>query len=125
MDYRVTDKSAGKQVCLTIPQVERGNEVGLRGLNFLSPNSFIHIRKVGGPAFREIPPVQISDWQPDGSPGAATCAVRDHVFFIMPSTVKDGLNNIPIPPGRYAIHLVVPNVTNYSVSSGGGIPKEF
>jgi hypothetical protein len=124
IDYRVTDKATNKQVCLTIPKVERGNEVGLRGLNFLSPNSFVHIRKVDYPGFRPIPPVPLSDWQPDPeSPNVATCAVRDHAYFIMPSSVKDGLNDVPLPPGRYAIRLVVPNVNNVAIPGQGTVAQ--
>lgn len=129
LDYRVFDKSVAKQVCLTVPQVEHGSEVGLRGLNFFSPRAKVHIRKVDGPPFRAIPPISLSDWQPDteAAPGAAaTCGdVRDHAYFIMPGTVRDGLNDIAIPPGRYAITLVVPNDVNYAPVAGGSPPADF
>jgi len=127
LDYRVTDKGTGKQVCLVIPAVDPGTEVGLRGLNFFSPNAKVHVRKVDAPPFQDIPLIPLSDWQPDtgAAAGKATCEVKDHAFFVMPDHVSDGLNDIPIPPGRYAVQLVVPNDVNFAVAGGGPPPTEF
>jgi hypothetical protein len=128
-DYRVFDKAVAKQVCLVVPQIDLGSEVGLRGLNFFSPKAKVHIRKVDGPPFRAIPPISLSDWQPDNKAApmaAATCGeVRDHAYFIMPATVRDGPSDIPIPPGRYALTLVVPNDVNFAIAGGGAPPTEF
>jgi hypothetical protein len=126
-DYRTFDKTLGKQVCLTIPPVDPGTEVGLRGLNFFTRQAQVHIRKVDNPSFRDIPPQPISDWQPDTTtpPGIATCQVRDFVYFNFPATIEDGLNTIPVPPGRYAIQLSVRNVNNYAVVAGETPPLEF
>jgi hypothetical protein len=129
-DYRVFDKGAGKNVCLEIPEVDPGTEVGLRGLNFFSPNAKVHVRKIDQPPFPDIPPIPLSDWNPDTTtpPGAATCAVRDHAYFIMPDHIQDPvnpLNDLPIPPGRYALQLVVPNDINFAVTGGGAPPPDF
>jgi hypothetical protein len=109
LDYRTFDKATASDACLAIPKVDPGADVGLRGLNFLTRNSEVRIRKVDQPSFRDIPARPISDWQPDttASPGTVSCSVRDFVYFTMPATVPDGNNDIPVPPGRYAIQLVV------------------
>jgi hypothetical protein len=130
LDYRVFDKSVGKDVCLEIPDVDPGTEVGLRGLNFFSPNAKVSVRKIDQPPFPAIPLIPLSDWKPDTTtpPGAATCAVRDHAFFIMPDHIQDPvnpLNDFPIPPGRYAVQLVVPNDINFAVTGGAPPPAEF
>ena len=126
-DYRTFDKALGRQVCLGIPQVDPGTEVGLRGLNFFTRNAEVRIRKVDNPPFRDIPAAPLTDWQPDTTtpPGIVTCAVRDFAYFNMPADVEDGLNTIPIPPGRYALRLVVQNDINYAVVAGEAPPKEF
>src|SRR5206468_4883164 len=110
LDYRVADKGTGKQVCLDIPPVDPGSEVGLRGLNFFSPHASVRVRKVDAPSFQDIPLIPLSDWKPDttAAAGKATCEVKDHAYFIMPDHVSDGLNDIVIPPGRYAVQLIVP-----------------
>jgi hypothetical protein len=125
-DYRVTSKADGRQVCLKIPQVDPGSEVGLRGLNFLSANAMIHVRRMDG-VFMDIPLIPLSDWNPDTTtpPGTATCAVRDHAYFVMPDHVNDGLNDVLIPPGRYAVQMIVPNVTNFAPAGGGPPPASF
>ncbi len=130
MDYKVFDKGAGKNVCLEIPEVDPGAEVGLRGLNFFSPKAKVNVRKIDQPPFPDIPLIPLSDWNPDTTtpPGAATCAVRDHAYFIMPDHIQDPvnpLNDLPIPPGRYTVQLVVPNDINFAVTGGGPPPPEF
>src|SRR4029078_11301757 len=99
---------------------EPGREAGWRGLTYLRRQAVIRVRKVDYPAFRDIPQQPLTDWQPDETtaPGIITCEVRDYAFFNFPGTVKDGLNDIPIPPGRYAIQMVVPNVANIAVTAG-------
>ena len=126
-DYRILDKTTGKSLCLTVPQVDPGTEVGLRGLNFLTNNAEVRIRKVDNPPFRAIPPAPLTDWQPDTNTllTMSTCEVQDFAYFNMPATVKDGLNTVPIPPGRYAIQLVVQNDLNLAVAAGQPPPKEF
>lgn len=126
-DYRILDKATSRQVCLGIPLLDPGVEVGLRGLNFFTRNAEVRIRKDDNPVFRDIPPIPISDWQPDTSTpaGVSTCAVRDFAYFNMPTTVKDGLNDVPIPPGRYAIQIVFKNDINYPVVAGEPLPTEF
>lgn len=126
-DYRTFDKSVSRNVCLGVTQVDPGVEVGLRGLNFITRHAEVRIRKVDNPVFRDIPAVPITDWQPDTTAPlvASTCEVRDYVYFNMPATVKDGLNDIPIPPGRYSIQLVFQNDINYAIVAGEAPPKEF
>ncbi|HKY44884.1 MAG TPA: hypothetical protein VJM50_17460 [Pyrinomonadaceae bacterium] len=129
-DYRVFQTSVVKDVCLEIPDVDPGTEVGLRGLNFFSPNAKVKVRKLDHPPFPDIPLIPLSDWKPDTTtpPGTATCEVRDFAFFNMPDHIKDPvnpLNDLPIPPGRYAVKLVVPNDVNFAVTGGGAPPKEF
>ena len=126
-DYRTLDKSINRPVCLGIPFLDPGVEVGLRGLNFVTRNAEVRIRKDDNPVFREIPPIPLSDWQPDTTTpaGVSTCEVRDFAYFNMPTTVKDGLNDVPIPPGRYAIQIVFKNDLNYGVVAGEAPPTEF
>jgi len=127
IDYSTFDKGVGKTVCLAIPQVDPGADVGLRGLNFLTKNAQVRFRKIDQPPFRDIPPQPLSDWQPDQTtpPGVATCSVRDFAYFTMPATVRDGPNDIPVPPGRYAIQLAVHNDLNIPVVPGESPPAEF
>ena len=126
-DYRAFEKTIGRPACLTVPEVDPGMEIGLRGLNFLSRNATVHIRKVDNPPFRSIPPQPLTDWQPDTTtpPGVITCEVEDFVYFNMPAEVKDGLNKVPLPPGRYAIQLVVKNDAGYTIAVGEPPPAEF
>ena len=126
-DYRTFDKATNADACLAIPMVDPGADVGLRGLNFLTRNAEVRFRKVDQPSFRDIPAQPISDWQPDTtSPlGVATCSVRDFAYFTMPATVPDGNNDIPVPPGRYAIQIVFKNDINYPIAAGQPVPKEF
>jgi hypothetical protein len=124
---------AGKQVCLIIPGIEPGNEVGLRGFNFFSQSARVRIRKIDSPPFdpnpgqQPIPDIPISDLQGDqtNDPNTAHCGVRDYAYFLMPSTVAQGPNDIPIPPGRYGITLIVPNEPNYAPVAGQSPPAEF
>lgn len=125
--YRTFDKTVLRQVCLEVPKVDPGTEIGLRGLNFFTRKAVVRIRKLDSPFFRDIPAQPLTDWQPDTTtaPGIATCEVRDFVYFNMPADLRDGLNDIPIPPGRYAIQLVFQNDINYAVAPGEPPPKEF
>jgi hypothetical protein len=126
-DYRGYDRFVGKQVCLTVPEVDPGAEVGLRGLNFLNPNAQVDIRKVDDPPFRMIPPQPLTDWQPDTktAQGIVTCEVEDFAYFNMPSEVKEGPNKYLLPPGRYAIRLIVPNEVGYATAVGQPPPANF
>lgn len=126
-DYRAFDKTTGKWVCLAVPQVDPGAEIGLRGLNFFTRNARVQVSKIDNPPFRPIPDVPLTDWQPDmAAPnGVATCEVQDFAYFNMPTTVRDGLNTIPIPPGRYSLRLIVNNDINFAVEAGEIPPKEF
>ena len=131
-DYKVNGPK-GKQVCLIIAGIEPGSEVGLRGFNFFSQNARVRIRQVEGTPFdpnpgqRPIPDIPISDLQGDQSadPNTANCGVRDYAYFLMPSWVPQGPNNIPIPPGRYGMTLIVPNEPNYAPVAGQSPPTEF
>ncbi len=117
----------GKSVCLQIPRIDPGSEVGLRGLNFLSPDARVVIRQVQGASTLVIPPEKLIDWHPDveTAPGLVAPEVRDTAYFTMPASIQQGFSDIPLPPGRYAMQIIVPNSTKYTINAGEPPPAEF
>ncbi|MFD3306693.1 hypothetical protein [Streptomyces sp. NPDC058694] len=117
----------GKSVCLQIPRIDPGSEVGLRGLNFLSGNARVVIRLVQSPPWHTIPPQKLIDWHPDveTAPGQVVAEVRDTAYFTMPTSIQQGFSDIPLPPGRYAMQIIVPNDTKYTIAAGEPPPAEF
>lgn len=114
--------------CLVIPKTFPGQEVTVRGLNFCSPRCKALLRYKDG-VFQDLIldcGVMGDDETPEMRDGkvVASCEVRDIATFTIPKTVKSGLNDVPIPPGRYTLELIVPNDSNYAPAPGPA-PKEF
>ena len=125
----------GKATCLDIPKTYPGGPITLRGLNFLSTNCHVRIRKLTSGSFSdsdvyeaqpppsayvdtsvEIPDIPCSEvfgdpFRPDN---VATCAVEDHAHFNLPDTYDQGINKPKLPPGFYEIRLIVPNEENFA-----------
>jgi hypothetical protein len=118
------NKAAGQTQCLAVVQLHPATEVGLRGFNFTSTNMTVKLSKVDG-TFKDIVR-PVTDFQGDttSAPDIASCSVRDHAYFLLPGTVPDGLNDIPVPPGRYSLTLTVPNDSNFAPDTGPA-PAEF
>lgn len=115
-------------VCLTVPKTFPGQGIALRGLNFISPNSKARLRRVGG-GFQDL----VLDCGVMGDTETplmrdgkvvASCEVRDIITFTIPEKVKVGVNDVPVPPGRYVLEVIVPNDTNYAPKPGPA-PTEF
>ncbi|HEX4961635.1 MAG TPA: hypothetical protein VF173_12400 [Thermoanaerobaculia bacterium] len=115
-------------VCLTVPKTFPGQGIALRGLNFISPNCKARLRRVGG-GFQDLilDCGVIGDTETplmrDGKV-VVSCEVRDIIMFTIPEKVRIGVNDVPVPPGRYALEVVVPNDTNYAPKPGPA-PTEF
>ncbi|VFJ15182.1 hypothetical protein [Candidatus Nitrosocosmicus franklandus] len=123
---RYNYSQGGKTYCLKIPEVEPGDSVTLRGLNFFSMNSKVLLKKIDGP-FENIPPINCTVLGDQETPDDIhTCQVQDLMTFTIPTRVKDkdGLNNIPLPPGRYSVQVQVPNEIGYAPLPGSA-PSEF
>lgn len=121
--YNFSESGTGKFRCIAIPQCVAGQGVGLRGFNFTSLDCKVVIRKLGG-GFKEM---EVSgDVMADKEPPSkeASCSVRDVLTFTIPRTVRDGVNDIPVPPGRYEIEVHVPNDAHYAPTPGNA-PAEF
>lgn len=113
-------------VCLAVPTTFPGQGIALRGLNFLSPNCKARLRLVGGgfPDLLLDCGVMGDTKTPlmrDGKV-VATCEVRDILTFTIPETIKIGVNDVPVPPGRYVLEVIVPNDTNYAPTPGSPPP---
>ncbi len=115
-------------VCLMVPKTFPGQGISLRGLNFISPNCKARLRRLGG-GFQDLvlDCGVIGDTETplmrDGKV-VASCEVRDIIMFTIPEKVKIGVNDVPVPPGRYVLDVIVPNDTNYAPKSGPA-PTEF
>jgi hypothetical protein len=124
--YNFPDPSG--TVCLKVPKTFPGQGVALSGLNFISPNSKARLRRVGG-GFQDLvlDCGVMGDTQTplmrDGKV-VASCEVRDIITFTIPEKVKIGVNDVPVPPGRYVLDVIVPNDTNYAPKPGPA-PAEF
>ncbi len=115
-------------VCLNVPKTYPGQGVAVRGLNFCSPNCKALLRRIGG-GFQDLLldcGVIGDDEIPEKRDGkiVASCEVRDVATFTIPEKVRVGLNDIPVPPGRYTLEIIVPNDSNYAPAPGI-VPKEF
>ncbi|HKO95702.1 MAG TPA: hypothetical protein VJU86_01830 [Pyrinomonadaceae bacterium] len=115
-------------VCLTVPKTFPGQGVALRGLNFISPNCKVRLRRIGG-GFQDL----VLDCGVMGDTETplmrdgkvvATCEVRDIITFTIPEKVKIGVNDVPVPPGRYVLEVIVPNDTKYAPTPGVA-PADF
>lgn len=125
----------GASTCLDIPKTYPGGPITIRGLNFLSTNCRIRIRKLTHGSFSDsdvyeaqmpaAAAVDMSVQIPDipctevfGDPlrpdNVATCQVEDHAHFNLPDTFDQGINKPKLPPGFYEIRLIVPNEDNFA-----------
>lgn len=123
---RYNFSQSGTTFCLKIPEVVPGDSVTLKGLNFFSLNSKVLLKKIDGP-FEDIPPINCTVLgDQDTADNIHTCQVGDLITFTIPEKVKDkqGLNEIPVPPGRYSVQVQVPNDIGYSPSTGPA-PSEY
>jgi hypothetical protein len=122
-NYGVTDSATGRFRCLKIPLCVAGQGVAFRGFNYLSLHCTVLVRKVGG-GFPDmmLPGDVMGDDNPPSK--AATCGVRDVLTFTIPRSIRDGLNDRPVPPGRYTIEVHVPNDLNFAPTAGP-VPSEF
>jgi hypothetical protein len=109
--------------CLAIPRCVAGQGVSLRGFNFLSLASTVVVKKVGG-GFPDmtLPCDVMGDDNPPSK--GASCGIHDVVTFMLPKTIRDGLNDRAVPTGRYSVEIHVPNDSNYAPEPGPA-PKEF
>jgi hypothetical protein len=124
--YNYPDSSG--TVCLNVPKTYPGQGMAVRGLNFCSPNCKALLRRIGG-GFQDLLldcGVIGDDVTPDKRNGkvVASCEVRDVITFTIPEKVRVGLNDLPVPPGRYTLEIIVPNDSNYAPAPGPA-PKEF
>lgn len=128
-DVRYNYPWQGGTVCLTIPKTYPGQGIALRGLNFFSSNCTVRLKKLDSPPFQDIvlPCSVMGDQETpelrDGKP-VASCEVRDQITFTIPERVRSGLNDIPVPPGRYSVEVHVPNEIGYAPTAGTA-PPEF
>lgn len=115
-------------VCLTVPKTFPGQGIALRGLNFISPNCKARLRRIGG-GFQDL----VLDCGVMGDTETplmrdgkvvASCEVRDIITFTIPEKVKIDVNDVPVPPGRYVLEVIVPNDTNYAPTPGPA-PADF
>jgi hypothetical protein len=109
--------------CLTIPRCVAGQGVALRGFNFLSLESTVVIKKLGGGFPDMILPCDVMG---DDNPPSknASCSIRDIATFALPKSIRDGLNDRVVPTGRYSVEIHVPNESSYAPEPGAA-PKEF
>jgi hypothetical protein len=122
-NYLVPDSSTGRTRCLSIPLCVAGQGVALRGFNYVSFNSTVVIKKVGG----GFPDMKIkADVMADPKPDtkSASCSIRDVATFTIPRAIPDGLNDLNVPPGRYTVEIHVPNESHYAPEAGPA-PSEF
>jgi hypothetical protein len=122
---RYNHDHAGSTVCLKIPAVTPGDSVTLKGLNFFSMDCKVMLKKIDS-MFQDIPPLNctvLGDQKT--SDQEATCKVEDLITFTIPEKVKDkdGFNEIPIPPGRYSVQVLVPNDVGFSPTAGSAPPN--
>jgi hypothetical protein len=115
-------------ICFALPKATPGQSVALRGLNFFAKTCRVRLFRLGG-GF----PDQFFDVQPIGDPDTpltrdgkvvATCEVRDIIAFDIPTKITQGVNEVPVPPGVYAVEVIVPNVVGYAPTPGVA-PAEF
>jgi len=121
--YNFHEPGTGKFRCLKIPVCVAGQGVALQGFNYLSMNCKVVVKKADGKFPDMVLPCDVMS---DDNPPTknASCSVRDRLTFTLPRTIRDGLNDRPVPPGRYSIEVHVPNETNYAPAPGFA-PAEF
>lgn len=128
--YNFFSRVQNRTVCLTIPLVYPNQEICLRGLNFFSQGSKIRLRKIDSSTFQELTldcsvfGDQKTPEQRDGRP-VASYEVKDIIRFRLPEFIEKGFTRFNLPPGRYAIRVVVPNDINFVPVPGVFKPSEF
>lgn len=128
-DYEA-NSADGDAACLRVPSAHLGSEIGLRGFNFFSPSSRVRVQHMQGahPSGKFDHDFKARDVQgdPDPPPGSnASCTVRDRLFFTFPERVRQGMNDVLVPAGRYRVQVVVPNDIHFAPEAGQVAPKEF
>lgn len=114
--------------CLAVPVIYPGEGVALSGFNFFSTDCKVLVNRIDGSFPDIVIPCAVygdtfTDATLDGKP-AAVCDVNDIVNFTLPYEVRQGPNNVEVPPGRYSIQVIVANDIGYALE-GGPAPASF